>query len=204
IDHYYYLVSGVGRARDLLSIFEVERPDSAIVFCNTRDDTGLVAEVLQKHGHDAEAISSDLTQPDRERVMGKMRSGQLKFLVATDIAARGIDISNLPFVVNYTFPESPEVYIHRTGRTGRAGKSGVAVSLIGPREIGSFYYLKLLYKIKPVERELPTEAELKARREGARFDELRQRVTGEPTEEWVALARRVWQSVEGERLMAAL
>src|SRR5262249_20391826 len=100
IDHYYYLVSGVGRARDLLSIFEVERPDSAIVFCNTRDDTGLVAEVLQKHGHDAEAISSDLTQPDRERVMGKMRSGQLKFLVATDIAARGIDISNLPFVVN--------------------------------------------------------------------------------------------------------
>src|SRR5262249_4908659 len=146
IDHYYYLVSGVGRARDLLSIFEVERPDSAIVFCNTRDDTGLVAEVLQKHGHDAEAISSDLTQPDRERVMGKMRSGQLKFLVATDIAARGIDISNLPFVVNYTFPESPEVYIHRTGRTGRAGKSGVAVSLIGPREIGSFYYLKLLYK----------------------------------------------------------
>ncbi len=204
IDHHYYLVSGVARARDLLSILEVEKPESAIVFCNTRDDTGFVADVLQKHGYDAEAISSDLSQPDRERVMGKMRANQLKFLVATDIAARGIDISNLPFVVNYTFPESPEVYIHRTGRTGRAGKSGVAVSLIGPREIGSFYYLKLLYKIKPVERELPTEAELKARREGARFDELRERVTGEPTEEWLALAKRVWQSVDGERVMAAL
>jgi ATP-dependent RNA helicase DeaD len=204
VDHHYYVVSGVARSRDLLAILEVEKAESALIFCNTRDDTGLVAGVLQKHGYDAEAISSDLSQPDRERVMGKMRANQLKFLVATDIAARGIDISNLPFVVNYTFPESPEVYIHRTGRTGRAGKHGTAVSLIGPREIGSFYYLKLLYKIKPVEKELPTEAELKAKREGARFDELRERVTGEPTDEWLALAKRVWQSVDGERLMAAL
>jgi len=204
IEHHYYLVSGVGRSRDLVSVLEVEQADSALIFCNTRDDTALVAEVLRRQGYDAEAISSDLTQPDRERVMGKMRSGQLKFLVATDIAARGIDISGLPLVVNYTFPESPEVYIHRTGRTGRAGKAGTAVSLVGPREIGSFYYLKLLYKIRPQARELPTETELKARREGTRFLELVERIPGEPAEEWRSLARRVSQSVDGERLVAGL
>jgi ATP-dependent RNA helicase DeaD len=120
IAHRYYLVSGLGRTRDLLKILEYERPESALIFCNTREDTGVVAGFLASHGYDAENISSDLAQTDRERVMGKMRAKTLKFLVATDIAARGIDISGLPYVINYTFPESPEVYIHRTGRTGRA------------------------------------------------------------------------------------
>src|SRR5262249_9077251 len=114
IEHRYYLVSGLGRTRDLLRILEFERPESALVFCNTRDDTGLVASFLARNGFDAEAISSDLAQSERERVMGRMRARELKFLVATDIAARGIDISDLPCVINYPFPETPEVYIHRT------------------------------------------------------------------------------------------
>ncbi len=204
ITHRYYLVSGLGRTRDLLKILEYERPESALIFCNTRDDTAVVASFLVSHGHHAEAISSDLTQSDRERVMGLMRAKELKFLVATDIAARGIDLSGLPYVINYMFPESPEVYIHRTGRTGRAGALGTAISLIGPREIGSFYYLKLLYKIRPEERELPTEGELRTRREGERYARLAAEVGEEPGEEWRALARRVWESAEGERLVAAL
>jgi len=204
ISHRYYLVSGLGRTRDLLRILEFERPESALVFCNTREDTATVAAFLGRNGYDAEAISSDLSQTDRERVMGRMRAKELKFLVATDIAARGIDISGLPFVINYTFPESPEVYIHRTGRTGRAGASGTAISLVGPREIGSFYYLKLLYKIRPEERELPTEAELRTRREGERYAGLSERLPEDPGEEWRALARRVWESAEGERLVAAM
>jgi ATP-dependent RNA helicase DeaD len=204
IDHRYYLVSGLGRTRDLLRILEFERPESALIFCNTRDDTALVAQFLSRNGYDAEAISSDLSQPDRERVMGRMRARELKWLVATDIAARGIDISDLPCVVNYTFPEAPEIYIHRTGRTGRAGKSGIAISLVGPREIGSFYYLKLLYKIRPEERELPTEAELKTRREGERYERLAREVGEDPGDDWLSLARRVWQSAEGERLIGAI
>src|SRR5205085_12373290 len=131
-----------------------------------------VAEYLRSQGLDAEAISSDLTQADRERVMGRTKAKDLKYLVATDIAARGIDISDLSHVINYTFPESAEVYIHRTGRTGRAGKSGVAISLIAPRELGNFYMLKLTYKIKPEERFLPTEADLLTHREGGQLDEL--------------------------------
>ncbi|MBI4508331.1 MAG: DEAD/DEAH box helicase [Deltaproteobacteria bacterium] len=204
IHHQYYLVSGLTRTRDLLRVIEFEQPESAIIFCNTREDTAMVASFLKRHGYDAEAISSDLTQNERERVMARMREKNLRFLVATDVAARGIDISGLSHVVNYTFPESPEMYIHRTGRTGRAGKTGVAISLIGPREIGSFYYLKLLYKIKPEERELPTEAELRTRREADRFVRICQELTEDPGDDWRSLARRTWQSSDGERILATL
>ena len=133
-----------------------------------------------------------------------MRAGGIKFLVATDVAARGIDIENLSHVFNYTFPEAPEIYIHRTGRTGRAGRKGTAISLIGPTEVGSFYYLKLLYKIKPEERSLPSEAEIRSHREGERVEVLRRALDGDPGAEWRALARRLVSAVDGERLVAAL
>ncbi|HEX9104086.1 MAG TPA: DEAD/DEAH box helicase, partial [Polyangia bacterium] len=205
IKHTYYMVSGMGRARDLVRVLEVEKPDSAIIFCNTREDTALVAEFLRKNGLDAEAISSDLTQKDRERVMGRMKDKNLHYLVATDIAARGIDISDLSHVINYTVPESAEVYVHRTGRTGRAGKSGLAISLISPRELGNFYMLKLTYKIKPEERTLPSEAEQKTARESEKVDELRAKIgTREPAAEWRTLAKRVWAADDGERMLAAL
>ncbi len=157
IHHAYYVVSGIGRARDLLKLLFSEEPESAIIFCNTRDETNAVAKFLQRQGLDAEALSSDLSQNDRERVMGRMKAHNLRYLVATDVAARGIDISNLSHVINYSFPDSAEVYVHRTGRTGRAGKRGVALSLIGPRDLGAFWLLKLTYKLKPEERDLPSE-----------------------------------------------
>ncbi len=178
IKHLYYSIPALHRENELLQILAFEEPVSAIIFCNTREETGRVAEFLRQHGHDAEAISSDLSQSDRERVLGRMRAGGIKFLVATDVAARGIDIENLSHVFNYTFPESPEIYIHRTGRTGRAGRKGTAVSLIGPTEVGSFYYLKLLYKIKPDERSLPSEAEIRSHREGERVLVLRRALDG--------------------------
>ena len=204
ISHYYYLVSGLARTRDLLKVLKTERPDSAIIFCNTREDTSTVAKFLSRHGYDAEAISSDLTQRDRERVMKRSRDKNLQFLVATDIAARGIDISDLSHVINYQFPESPEVYVHRTGRTGRAGKAGVAISLVGPREIGAFYYLKLIYKIRPEERELPSAEELLTMQEGEQYERVVSMVPEKPSAQYLSLARRLWQSVEGERVVAAL
>ncbi|HWN69867.1 MAG TPA: DEAD/DEAH box helicase, partial [Haliangium sp.] len=204
ISHYYYVVSGVARTRDLLKVLRAEAPDSAIIFCNTREETNTVAKFLQRQGYDAEAISSDLTQRDRERVMKRMRDRNLHFLVATDVAARGIDISDLTHVINYTFPESPEVYVHRTGRTGRAGKSGVALSLVGPRELGSFYYLKLIYKIRPEERDLPSSEEMGVLQEGERYERVATLVSEEPGAEHRALARRIWQSNQGERIVGAL
>jgi ATP-dependent RNA helicase DeaD len=204
IRHVYYSIPGIQREEELLRILDFEEPKSAIIFCNTREETGRVAAFLRGKGHDAEAISSDLSQSDRERVLGRMRVGGIKFLVATDVAARGIDIENLSHVFNYTFPEAPEIYIHRTGRTGRAGRKGTAISLIGPTEVGSFYYLKLLYKIKPEERSLPSEAEIRSHREGERVQVLRGALAGDPGGEWRALARRLVSAVDGERLVAAL
>jgi ATP-dependent RNA helicase DeaD len=163
-----------------------------------------VAEYLRRQGLNAEPISSDLSQSEREQVMSQMRAGNLRFLVATDVAARGIDIENLPCVINYTFPESPEAYIHRTGRTGRAGRTGHAISLIGPTEVGSFYYLKLLYKIKPEERSLPSEAEVRSHREGERLAHLRSLLPGDPGAEWHSLARRLLTGIDAERLVGAL
>ncbi len=158
IHHAYYIVSGIARSRDLLKILYAEEPESAIIFCNMRDETTAVARFLQKQGLDAEPLSSDLSQSDRERVMGKMKAKTLRYLCATDVAARGIDISSLSHVINYSVPESPEVYVHRTGRTGRAGKKGVALSMVGPRELGNFRYVRLTFGLKPEERLLPKDA----------------------------------------------
>lgn len=164
VTHQYFMVSGVGRPGDLLKVIKSEEPESAIIFGNTRKDTEIVARYLQKHDIDAEYLNSDLSQRDRERVMKRMKDKDLRFLVATDIAARGIDISQLSHVINYILPESPEVYIHRTGRTGRAGLKGTALSLIGPREIGVYYYLRRIYKVALEERKLPTKAEIELQR----------------------------------------
>jgi ATP-dependent RNA helicase DeaD len=204
IRHVYYAIPGINREQEFLRVLKFENPKTAIIFCNTREETSRIADFLQKQGFEAEAISSDLAQTDRERVMAKMRAGQIQFLVATDVAARGIDIEGLTHVFNYTFPEAPEIYIHRTGRTGRAGKHGTAISLIGPTEVGSFYYLKLLYKIRPEERALPSETEIRSHREGERVLKLRAALTGDPGAEWRGLAKRLIYAVDGERLVAAL
>jgi ATP-dependent RNA helicase DeaD len=204
IRHVYYAITGGNRESELLRVLEFENPGRAIVFCNTREETGRVAEFLRRQGFEAEAISSDLSQMDRERVMARMRAGELRFLVATDVAARGIDLEALTHVINYTFPESPEVYIHRTGRTGRAGRHGTAISLIGPTEVGPFYYVKLLYKIRPEERSLPSEAEIRAKREGERIQTLRTRLVRDPGPLWRSLARRLMSALDGEQLCAAL
>ena len=125
IDHVYYSLTGTGiKFKEFVDVLLQEDPGSAIVFCNTREETRIVANVLQKEGLAAEALSSDLTQAAREQVMGKMRNRQLRFLVATDVAARGIDIDHISHVINYSFPESAENYVHRTGRTGRTCRTG--------------------------------------------------------------------------------
>jgi len=150
---------------DLLRVLEVEDPESAIIFCNTKDETKRVAAALDKRGFTAEWLNADLAQSDREKVMEATRKSNLRFLVCTDVASRGIDISHLTHVINFDFPESPEAYVHRTGRTGRAGRTGTAISLITPGDIGYLYILRLTYKIVPIQRQLPTKAELRTREE---------------------------------------
>ncbi|RPJ51524.1 MAG: DEAD/DEAH box helicase, partial [Chloroflexi bacterium] len=133
-EHVIYTVPAMDKERSLIRIIEIENPASALVFCNTRERVHFVAVILQRYGYNAAEISSDLTQAAREEVMEKIRQGQLRFLVATDVASRGIDIPDLSHVVLYVVPDDPESYIHRAGRTGRAGASGVAISLVNALE----------------------------------------------------------------------
>ena len=176
IAHYVYVLRQVDKRDQLVRILEVEDPESAVIFCNTRDETQRVAEALKARGFDADWLNGDLPQNDRERVMAATREGRLRFLVATDVAARGIDISHLTHVINHDFPETAEQYVHRTGRTGRAGRTGTAISIIGPKDIGNLYLLRLTYKIRPIEKQLPSAGELKTRAEMDVAAALRRRV----------------------------
>ena len=130
VEHVYYVVPGMDKDRSLVRIIEAENPPSALIFCNTKVRVDYVTVVLQRFGYDADELTSDLSQAAREKVMERVRKGTLRFLVATDVAARGIDLPELSHVIQYEPPEDPEAYIHRAGRTGRAGGSGTAVSLV--------------------------------------------------------------------------
>jgi ATP-dependent RNA helicase DeaD len=163
IEHYYVITTAQEKEANLLRILEYEDPESAIVFCNTKDDVRFVTSYLQRRGIDADQISGDLSQAAREAAMGKIKAGKLRILVATDVAARGIDISDLTHVFGYAAPESPEVYVHRTGRTGRAGKTGTAISLVSGLDIGNFRMIQNVNKIKITERKVPTDAEIAER-----------------------------------------
>ena len=127
IEHRYYVVNQMEKDRALATIIELENPDSAIIFSNTKREVEYLATFLKNYGYDVDAISGDLSQQAREEVMGKIRRGDLRFLVATDVAARGIDISDLSHVLMYDVPQDPEYYVHRAGRTARAGKTGTAI-----------------------------------------------------------------------------
>jgi ATP-dependent RNA helicase DeaD len=203
IAHYVYPIQG-DKCGALVKVLEIENPESAIVFCNTKHETERVAEVLKRNGYDADWLNGDLEQKERERVMAATREGKVRFLVATDVAARGIDISHLTHVINHDFPESLENYVHRTGRTGRAGKTGTAISLVEPKDIGNLYLLRLTYKLKPVEKHLPSSAELKTRHE-LDVVQLFADMFGNKAvdEEDLAIARRLLSHENAERIIAA-
>lgn len=160
IEHVYYVVPGMRKERSLVRIIEIENPSSAIIFCNTKDNVHYLSVVLKRFGYDADELSSDLAQSMREKVMARVRRGALRFLVATDVAARGIDIPELSHVIQYEPPEDPEAYIHRAGRTGRMGSSGVAISLVAEMEKFKLQSIARYYNINMEERPLPSEDEL--------------------------------------------
>jgi ATP-dependent RNA helicase DeaD len=204
IQHFVYMVAS-DKIGTLIRIIEVENPEGAVVFCNTRDETERVAQALQKQGFDADWLNGDLPQTEREEVMARTREGRLRFLVATDVAARGIDISHLTHVINYDFPQETAAYVHRTGRTGRAGRTGTAISLITPQEIGGLYFLRLEYKIRPIERQLPSEGELKTRGEADLVAMLAEAFTPKGTHpDDLALARRLLTHDQAEVIVAGL
>ena len=134
VQHMYYMVQASNRYLALKRIVDVNPNIYGIVFCRTRKETQEVADHLMQDGYNADSLHGDLSQAQRDLVMQKFRSRHLQLLVATDVAARGLDVNDLSHVINYNLPEDSEVYVHRSGRTGRAGKSGVSISIIHSRE----------------------------------------------------------------------
>ena len=141
ISHFVYMVSGQARDRDLVRVLEIEDPESALIFCNTKAETEQVAASLSGAGFDADWLNGDLPQGEREKVMARTRKGELRYLVATDVAARGIDVEGLSFVIHHQLPEQVEYFTHRSGRTARAGKKGISLVLIEPRERNKLSHL---------------------------------------------------------------
>ena len=159
-EHIYYITPGMDKDRALVRIIEFETPKQAIVFCNTRSRVDYVTAVLQRFGYNADKISSDLSQNAREKVIQRFRDGKIRFLVATDVAARGIDIPDLSHVVQYEPPDDLEAYIHRAGRTGRAGATGIAITLITYTEKRQLTRIAAHYKLKFEERPLPRDEDV--------------------------------------------
>jgi ATP-dependent RNA helicase DeaD len=169
----YYLVHEADKTNALMRLFEVEPIRSALIFARTRAETANLANELVVRGIPAEAIHGDLDQNAREAVLGRFRSNQLKVLVATDVAARGLDIEDISHVFNYHLPDDPEVYVHRVGRTGRAGRTGVAITLLAPREKRRLREVEALTK-QPIQKmELPTQAEIHRHREQEVVEKLK-------------------------------
>ena len=159
-----YIVPRAHKPAALGRVLDIENPASAIVFCRTRLEVDDLTETLNGHGLRAEALHGGMSQEQRDRVMKKFRAGTLDLLVATDVAARGLDIEHLSHVVNYDVPSAPEAYVHRIGRTGRAGREGVAITLAEPREHRLLRNIERLTKQKIEVATVPTVADLRARR----------------------------------------
>jgi ATP-dependent RNA helicase DeaD len=145
VSHAYYLVHAKDKYKVLKRIADFEPDIYGIVFCRTRKDTQEIATKLMNDGYNADALHGDLSQAQRDAVMNKFRSRNLQLLVATDVAARGLDVDDLTHIINFSLPEDPEVYTHRSGRTGRAGKTGISISLV---------HLKEKYLLSQIERKI--------------------------------------------------
>jgi ATP-dependent RNA helicase DeaD len=159
-----YLVRRAHKPAALSRVLDVESPDATLVFCRTRTEVDELTETMNGRGYRAEALHGGMTQDQRDRVMGRLRSETAELLVATDVAARGLDVEHLTHVVNYDVPSAPEAYVHRIGRVGRAGREGVAITLVEPREHRTLQSIERHTGQRIRVEALPTVADLRARR----------------------------------------
>jgi ATP-dependent RNA helicase DeaD len=210
VAHQYVVVPGMDKDRSLIRIIEMENPASALIFCNTKVRVEYVTAVLQRFGYDADQLSSDLSQAAREKVLGLVRQEKLRFLVATDVAARGIDLPELSHVFQYEPPEDPEAYIHRAGRTGRAGASGTAISLVTSLERRKLLQIGMQFKIEFHECPLPGDEDVE-RVVSERIITLlearlrsRDKLQVERMERFIPLARQLGENAAEAGLLAML
>jgi ATP-dependent RNA helicase DeaD len=171
-----YIVSRAQKPAALGRVLEMENPSSALVFCRTRLEVDSLAEMLKAHGLNVEALHGGMQQRERDRVMKNVRAGTTELLIATDVAARGLDIKRISHVINYDVPPEPEAYVHRIGRTGRAGRTGTAITLALPREHRLLRIIERFTKQTIEIETVPTVADLQARQMEVTRASLRERL----------------------------
>jgi len=207
VQHLYCLTPKLHKEATLYKLLEYENPASSMVFCNTKEETRLVHTFLLGKGLPAAMLSSDLPQRKRERVMARFRAGEIRHLVTTDVASRGIDIEDLSHVFIFSTPDSPEQYIHRAGRTGRVGKSGRAISLVSAMDLMSFNRLVKRYHVEVAELPVPSDEEVQARtveRIVTRLAAEGQTLPLDDYAEFSPIARRVADHEHRDRILALL
>ena len=155
IKHEYYVVNYRQKKEALKRLIDANPNQYSIIFCRTKMETQDVADFLMQNGYAADALHGDLSQAQRDTVMKKFRLKNIDILVATDVAARGLDVNSLTHVIHYSLPDDPEVFVHRSGRTGRAGKDGISMALIKPEETRKLSQIKSQTKIEIVEKQIP-------------------------------------------------
>jgi ATP-dependent RNA helicase DeaD len=207
VEHLYCLTPKLHKEATLYKLLEYENPATSMIFCNTREETRQVYTFLMGKGLPCAMLSSDLPQKKRERVMARFRAGEIRHLVTTDVASRGIDIEDLSHVFIFSTPESPEQYIHRAGRTGRVGKSGRAISLVSAHDLMNFNRLVKRYHVDVGELAVPSDAEVQERKVERIVAILVAEGQALPLEdfaEFAPIARRVADHEHRDRVIALL
>lgn len=199
----YKVPRGCTKLRALQPILELEEPESALIFVRTKRSAGEIAQQLQAAGHSVDEYHGDLSQAQRERLVKRFRSNQIKIVVATDIAARGLDVADLSHVINYDLPDNVETYIHRIGRTGRAGKTGIAIALSQSQDRRMLRSIERHLRQELEMRSLPDRAQIEARRLERLREQLRDALAGERVASFLPLVRGLSDEYDPHAIAAA-
>ena len=190
ITQYAFRTNHKHKFDDLIRLIEAYDIKSALIFSNTKKGVDFVYKNLKKHEYSAESLHGDMTQKVRDKVMNKFRNGNVSFLVATDVAARGLDISNLKFIINYDVPQNHDSYVHRIGRTARAGSSGFAFTLISKEDSINFKNIKKSSKDNIIEKKIPTDSEIENIKNNRVLDEVKNSIKLDNLEEYLDVIKK--------------
>ncbi|MFP4100234.1 DEAD/DEAH box helicase [Coleofasciculus sp.] len=199
----YMIPRGCSKSKALQPILALEDPEAALIFVRTRRSAAELTSQLQAAGHSVDEYHGDLSQSQRERLLSRFRQSQVRWVVATDIAARGLDVDHLTHVINYDLPDQVESYIHRIGRTGRAGKTGTAISLIQPFERRKLHQIERKVRQNLQVSRIPTRSQIEARRLEKLQDELREALTGERMASFLPIVRELSEEYDPHAIAAA-
>jgi ATP-dependent RNA helicase DeaD len=202
-DQIYYEVREHEKLEALSRILDIEGAERTIIFCRTKKRVDELTEGLQARGYSAEAIHGDLNQVQRNRVMKRFKEGGSEMLVATDVAARGLDIENVTHVVNYDLPQDTESYVHRIGRTGRAGRSGTAITLVTAKEFRQIRQMERVLRIRLVRRPIPTPQDVAEKQREALRSRLAEEIERGVLPEYQDLVMSLAESFDSVDIAAA-